>query len=115
MHSAKPPTSTHSARGSFAGRCPQRSRAPSSVGRLPQTKPDGSRNRAGNAGTFAARFGCSRSLPAVRIPLIVEAEFVVSWRRKITPQLDFYPADPLGRQRLRSKNSRPALTIGTPS
>ena len=52
MHSPKPPTITHSARGSCAGRCPQRSRVPSFVGRLPQTKPVGSRNRAAKAGTL---------------------------------------------------------------
>src|SRR6516225_11300422 len=54
MHSEKPPTSTHSPRGSFASRCPQRSSAPSPDGKLPQTNPAGSRNRAGKEGTLIA-------------------------------------------------------------
>src|ERR1700750_932907 len=53
MHSVKPPTITHSTRGLAAGKWPQRSFAPSGAAKLPQTKPCGSRNRAGSLGSPA--------------------------------------------------------------
>src|SRR6516162_1878013 len=87
MHSEKPPTSTHSPRGSFASRCPQRSSAPSPDGKLPQTNPAGSRNRAGKEGTLiAADPLVFASLGVVQIPLIGDADFVVSECRNFFPK-----------------------------
>src|SRR6516165_12378684 len=58
MHSEKPLTITHSARGFVAAKWPQRSFAPSGAAKLPQTRPGGSRNRAGSRGRSSASSNC---------------------------------------------------------